>query len=107
MTLKLNEMSRKDLEKLAAEVQKALKAVEAAEKKMALEAAKKAAAEYGFSLSEITQTTGRTAASAKAKRPPKYFNPKDKSQTWSGSGRQPFWFKDALKAGTDPSKMEI
>lgn len=107
MTLKLNEMSRKDLEKLAAEVQKALKAVEAAEKKMALEAAKKAAAEYGFSLSDITQTSGRNTASAKAKRPPKYFNPKDKTQTWSGSGRQPFWFKDALKAGTDPSKMEI
>ncbi|AXI56148.1 Trans-acting regulatory protein HvrA (plasmid) [Pseudoseohaeicola sp. NH-UV-7] len=107
MTLNLNEMSRKDLEKLAADVQKALKAVEATEKKLALEAAKKAAAEYGFSLSDITPTAGRNASNTKAKRPPKYFNPKDKSQTWSGSGRQPFWFKEALKAGTDPSKMEI
>jgi DNA-binding protein H-NS len=32
----------------------------------------------------------------------KYRNPSDHSQTWSGRGRQPRWFKAALKKG----KME-
>lgn len=107
MTFNLNGMSKRELEKLAGQVQNALKAVEASEKKKALEAAQKAAAEFGYSLSEITQYSGRKTGKAMPKRPPKYFNPKNKSQTWSGAGRQPFWFKDALKAGTDPSKLEI
>lgn len=107
MTLNLDNMSKKELEKLSVQVQKALKSVDAVEKRKALEAAKKAAAQYGYSLADITQGSGKASASAKPKRPPKYFNPKDDSQTWSGSGRQPFWFKAAMEAGIDPSKMEI
>src|SRR5689334_20704154 len=30
---------------------------------------------------------------------PKYRNPADHSQTWSGRGRQPRWFKAALRKG--------
>ena len=37
----------------------------------------------------------------------KYANPADKSQTWTGKGRQPQWYKDAVAAGTDPKTMEI
>jgi DNA-binding protein H-NS len=107
MTLNLNEMSRKDLEKLLTQVQKAIKAVDSVEKRKALEAAKKAAAEYGYSLSDIAPGLGRSYGASKPKQPPKYCNPKDRSQTWSGRGRQPFWFKAALQAGTDPSKMEL
>ncbi|MEP2030862.1 MAG: H-NS histone family protein [Paracoccaceae bacterium] len=107
MTINLDNMSKKELEKLAVQVQKALKTVDVVEKRKALEAAKKAVAQYGYSLAELTQGSGKNAASGKPKRPPKYFNPKDSSQTWSGSGRQPFWFKAAMEEGTDPSKMEI
>ena len=107
MTLKLDEMSRKELTKLAIEVQSALNNKEVTDRRDALEAAIKAAAQYGYSLSEILPGAGRPASAAKLKRPPKYANPKDKSQTWSGSGRQPFWFKSALQEGVDPSKMEI
>ncbi|MBB3227319.1 DNA-binding protein H-NS [Luteibacter sp. Sphag1AF] len=30
---------------------------------------------------------------------PKYRNPADAEQTWSGRGKRPRWFNDALKAG--------
>jgi DNA-binding protein H-NS len=30
---------------------------------------------------------------------PKYRNPADPEQTWSGRGKRPRWFNDALKAG--------
>ena len=34
-----------------------------------------------------------------AKVAPKYRNPADPSQTWSGRGRQPRWFKAAIRKG--------
>jgi DNA-binding protein H-NS len=30
---------------------------------------------------------------------PKYFNPEDPSQTWSGRGLKPRWFAEQLEAG--------
>lgn len=102
----LKGMSRKELEKLKADVDKALVAVESREKKDALKAAEKAAADFGFTLAEIV--SGSTTAK-KASRPgaARYKNPENPSQTWTGKGRQPGWFKAALAAGTDPSVLEI
>ena len=51
MTLNLNNMSRKDLEKRAAQVKKANESPEVTEKRKAFEAATGAAARYGYSLS--------------------------------------------------------
>ena len=52
MTLNLDTLSRKELETLRADVDKALSRVSARELKAAREAAAKAAAEFGFSLDE-------------------------------------------------------
>jgi DNA-binding protein H-NS len=38
---------------------------------------------------------------------PKYRNPADKAQTWSGRGRQPLWFAAALKAGKTEQQLRI
>lgn len=105
----LSAMSRAELETLKLQVEQAL--VEAAEKdkKAALAAAEKAAAEHGFSLAEITgQMNGRKSkAAAKTTAPAKYRNPHDPDQTWTGKGRQPQWFKSALADGVSPETMEI
>ena len=39
--------------------------------------------------------------------PPKYRNPTNPEQTWSGRGKQPNWFKDALKAGKKEKDLLI
>ncbi|WP_411889672.1 H-NS family nucleoid-associated regulatory protein [Yoonia sp. SDW83-1] len=39
--------------------------------------------------------------------PPKYANPADKIQTWSGKGRQPEWFKAVMVAGKSPEDLAI
>ncbi len=49
---------------------------------------------------------------AKAKRagtpvPPKYRNPADPSATWSGRGKRPRWFNEALKAGKKEKDLLI
>lgn len=51
-------------------------------------------------------------ARGKAKRtgtpvPPKYGNPANPAQTWSGRGKRPHWFNDALKAGKKEKDLAI
>jgi DNA-binding protein H-NS len=39
--------------------------------------------------------------------PPKYRNPANPEQTWSGRGKRPRWFNDALKAGKKEKDLAI
>lgn len=113
MILDLNTMSRKELAKLSSDVDKAIKHAEERDRKAALKAAQKAARDYGFTLEDVVSTPPRAKATRNASKRtkqvsvPKYANPNNTSQTWSGKGRQPEWFKQAMQAGTDPGQMEV
>ena len=100
-------MTRTELETLKRQVEKALVDVAEKDKKAALAAAEKAAAEHGFSLAEITGGVRKGKTGPRSSAPAKYHNPADPSQTWTGKGRQPAWFKQALANGTSPEAMEI
>jgi DNA-binding protein H-NS len=64
-------------------------------------AAQKAAQEHGFSLDEIL---GEKSGS---KGMPKYANPANPDQTWTGRGRQPGWVKEALGKGKSLDDLAI
>jgi len=102
MTIDLDSMSREEVMALKKNVDKALTSFEKRQREAALAAAQKAAQEHGFSLDEILgkKSSGRTAV-------PKYRNPEDPTQTWTGRGRQPAWYKQAIEAGANPSDLEI
>jgi DNA-binding protein H-NS len=108
-------MSRKELEKLKSDVEKALKTAEVRDLRAAKKAAEKAAAEFGFSLGELSgdapadtpKRKYKKRKPAKGKGVAKYRNPDDPKQTWTGKGRQPAWFKAAMDKGTDPATLEI
>lgn len=52
----------------------------------------------GLTINEVYPTRGgKKAASKKGVVAPKYRNPDNTSETWSGRGRQPVWFSEALK----------
>ncbi|WP_342666384.1 H-NS histone family protein [Tateyamaria sp. ANG-S1] len=104
--MKLDKMSRKELEALRADVDEAIVQRRKTERHEALAAAQKAAAEFGFSLDELTGKKGGRGAKA-ASADPKYMNPEDPTQTWTGKGRQPNWFKTAIEAGKAPEELEI
>lgn len=107
MAIDLKAMSRKDLKQLKEDVIEALKEAEVRERQEALQAAQNAAAEFGFSLDDLA-SGGRKRGSAKSsKASPKYRNPDNPEQTWSGRGRKPQWIHDALAKGIDVSKLEI
>ncbi|WP_425043277.1 H-NS family nucleoid-associated regulatory protein [Primorskyibacter sp. S87] len=105
MAIDLSTMSKKELVKLKSDVEKEIIAAENRERTAALEAARKAAAEYGFTLQELNVTSG--AARKGAKTAAKYKNPANPGETWSGRGRKPKWVHDALAKGTDMSELEI
>jgi DNA-binding protein H-NS len=91
----LGSMSKSELEKLKAEVDKALAGIEQRRKSDARKAAEDAARKFGFSLGELVgRERGRKPQSAA-----KYRNPADPEQTWSGRGRQPGWLKEGLAKG--------
>jgi DNA-binding protein H-NS len=57
-------------------------------------------ASSSLGLDDIYPSRGKKAAGKKAKTgsvAPKYRDPSDPSQTWSGRGRQPAWFAKALR----------
>ena len=38
---------------------------------------------------------------------PKYANPANKADTWSGRGRKPRWFSEALAKGKKPEDLAL
>ncbi|MBO9466266.1 H-NS histone family protein [Pelagimonas phthalicica] len=102
MSIDLEGMSREELSQLIADATKALKTVDARRKAEAKIAAEKVAKEFGYSLDEILNAGGKTTKGA-----PKYANPADPSQTWTGRGRKPKWVVDALAKGTPVEDLEI
>jgi len=107
MAIDLSAMSRKELLQLQKDVEKALKDAEQRERREALAAAEKAAAEFGFSLSDLSADAKPRGGAKKSKTPAKYRNPENPAETWSGRGRKPQWVHDALAKGVDISEMEI
>ncbi len=100
------------MEKLKGNVEKALVKLADKDKKLALAAAEKAAAVHGFSLSDLTGSVTppkkrKIKTGTKKVSVAKYQNLDDPSQTWTGKGRQPNWFKTAVTSGTSPDAMEI
>ncbi len=104
MSIDLSTMSHKQLEQHLEDVKMAIKNAYERDRVEARKAAEKAAAEYGFSLDEVSGSAkkGKTTKAAA-----KYANPEDPSQTWTGKGRQPNWFRDLIASGTDPETLEL
>lgn len=66
------------------------------------------ARDEGYSIEELFGE-GKTRVSGNKGRsvPPKYRNPGDPNQTWSGRGKRPRWFVDALNKGKQESDLLI
>lgn len=100
--LDLNSLSLAELKQLQKDVARALAGFEdrrRADARAALEAQAKA---LGFTLADfVGEPSKRTRAPAEAK----YRHPENAEVTWSGRGRKPRWFTDALAAGKSAESM--
>lgn len=97
MALNLNKMSIAELNKLISDAQTAL-----AKKQEVAEKVRKLAKDNGLEISDLLAADKPNNAKAKKSRgkvAPKYKNPANGSETWTGRGRQPRWVADALTGG--------
>ncbi|MDZ4096505.1 MAG: H-NS histone family protein [Paracoccaceae bacterium] len=104
MGIDLNRFSLKELTELQTKVARAISGFEDRRKKAAIAELEEKARELGFSFAELT---GAVTTRRRAPAVPKYANPANSSDTWSGRGRKPRWFIDALNAGKTPDDMSI
>jgi DNA-binding protein H-NS len=104
MELDLDGMALKDLRDLRGRVDRAIASFEERKKKQALAELEDAARKMGYGLAELIALTG-----VKKRKPavPKYANPADASDTWSGRGRKPRWVVAALAAGKSLDDLAI
>jgi DNA-binding protein H-NS len=107
----LETLSKSELEALQRQVQQALSKSEARRKKDAIAAVERVVKDYGLTLEEVFAAAG----AGKSKRPSggmgqtsaKFRNPESPSQTWSGRGRRPGWFKAHLEAGKSEDELRV
>ena len=100
----LNSLSLKELKDLQSQVAKAISGFEDRRKKELIAELDEIAKAKGFSLAELT---GSAPTRKRSPSVAKYANPANASDTWSGRGRKPRWFSEALAKGKKPEAMAI
>ena len=93
--LDLTEMSIDELRKLQADVGRAIDSFEDRRRKAAAAKVAELARSLGYTVQELSAIGQKSAGP----RPAKFAHPDDPNLQWSGRGRQPAWFKEAIEAG--------
>ena len=100
----LGSLSLSELKKMQKDIATAISTFEARQKAEARTKVEAVAREMGYSLAELVGTEMKTTRVPGAA---KYRHPENPALTWSGRGRKPQWFVDALAAGTPAGDLEI
>lgn len=100
----VNTLSLKELKELQSLVAKAIATFEDRKRKEAIAELQDVARAKGFTLEELT---GAAVVRRRAPASAKYANPANKSDTWSGRGRKPRWFIEALASGKAPDDLAV
>jgi len=100
----LEALSLKELRQLQKDLSKAIATYEERQKAEARSKLEAVAKDMGYSLAELVAAEAKTTRAPVA---PKYRNPENAEITWSGRGRKPQWFVDALAAGKMPEDLAI
>ena len=98
----LSALHRGELLQLSKDVENALKSYEKRKREEALREMELVAQKHGIALKDVVQ-----GASQRNVQIPKYRHPENPSLTWSGRGRQPAWFKEAMDAGQNRDDLLV
>ena len=98
-------MSLKDLLELETKVQTAITTAKERERNELKQKIEELASDSGFSVEELF-TRGRGSLKGRTVAP-KYINPDNKAETWTGRGRKPKWLVEKLANGADIEEFAI
>jgi DNA-binding protein H-NS len=109
MAINLETLSSAELEALIANAQSQMQAARANHVKEVREKIERLLKSTGLTLTDVYPTRGgKGAKGPKSVVAPKYRNPANAAQTWSGRGKRPLWFVQALKKrGTTAESLLI
>ena len=105
MAINLNKMSISELNELISDARVAL-----AKKQEVAAKLRKLAHDNGLDISDLMATDKFQKTKAKKSRgkvAPKYKNPVNSAETWTGRGRQPRWVAEAIAGGATLASLEI
>jgi len=100
----LNALSLKELKDLQSQIARAIAGYEDRKKKEAIAELEDRARALGFTLPELL---GVASVKKRAPASAKYANPANAADTWSGRGRKPRWFVEALQAGKSVEELMV
>ena len=100
----LEALSLSELKKMQKDVAKAISTYEDRQKAEARAKVEALARELGYSLAKLVVTETK---SYRAPAAAKYRHPENPGHTWSGRGRRPQWFGEALEAGKTASDLAL
>lgn len=95
VSMDFEEMPLKELLVMEAQIKKAIMVAKERERNQLKQQIEAMAQDSGFSVGELfsgRSTKGKTVA-------PKYMNPDNKAETWTGRGRKPRWLVAKIDAG--------
>jgi DNA-binding protein H-NS len=100
----LEALSLGELKKMQKDVAKAISTYQDRQKAEARAKVEALARDLGYSLAELV---GIETKSSRAPAVAKYRHPENPALTWSGRGRKPQWFVDALSAGKSAESLTV
>jgi DNA-binding protein H-NS len=100
----LEALSLSELKKMQKDVAKAISTYEDRQKAEARAKVEVLARDLGYSLAELV---GIETKPSRAPAVAKYRHPENQALTWSGRGRKPQWFVEALAAGKTAGDLAI
>lgn len=108
MKINLKSLSTEELDALQSDISAEIVSRQKEARQELLREFRAKAKAAGTTLEDLmtNQKGGKTKGRA-SKAVPKYANPADKSQTWTGHGKRPRWANDWLAAGKDLDALKI
>ena len=103
--INVERLSLKELLSLAVKVKRALAIARERERTEVKKQIEELARESGFTLDELFGQGRSTLKGRKVA--PKYVNPENRSETWSGRGRKPKWLVAKVKKGAKIEQFAI
>ncbi|MBS0126657.1 H-NS family nucleoid-associated regulatory protein [Thetidibacter halocola] len=105
----LSKLNMDELGALANDVQKRMTELKEEKRAEAMKRIHELAKEAGLTVDELvgTVSTTKKRRDTGTKSAPKYIDPNDPMNTWTGKGRAPNWFKEALEAGKTKEELLI
>lgn len=105
---KLKDMAVEELVELKQGIDTLISQKQKEQTKNLVEEFKVKAAKLGLTIEDIMGLESNKPRKTKGKKvAPKYQNPNDSSQTWTGRGRKPLWVEEALKKGKKLEDLAI